>query len=178
MLSFSCDRYTLSATVGCLPTSYSVYASHAVLNEDLGIRRADGTALFFSVYSGTGECQLAVALRFEGFESGFYPGFLLIPESDLLLVGAGTYLLAYELSPGRRLWEDYVTCGFWGWKRHGDIVLMLGELEFAALDLRAQRLWSTPVEPPWSYDVRGDEVELDVMGRISSFNIASGPAQR
>jgi hypothetical protein len=57
-------------------------------------------------------------------------------------------------------------------------VLMSSELEFAALDLRARRLWSTPVEPRWSYDIRGDKVELDTMGRISSFNIASGPAQR
>jgi len=32
------------------------------------------------------------------------------------------------------------------------------------------------VEPPWSYEIRGDQVELDVMGRKSTFVLAIGPS--
>ena len=65
--------------------------------------------------------------------------------------------------------------GFWGWRRHGDIVLMSAELEFAAWDVSGRKLWSTFVEPPWSYEILGDRVELDVMGRKSSFVAGIGP---
>jgi hypothetical protein len=175
MLSFCCGQYTVSASIGGLPLIYSSFVEHALLNEDLGIRSSDGTALFFAVKSGNWP-ELVVALHFEpGPDSGFHPEFLLIPERHLILVGAGTCLLAYELSPVRRLWEDFTEVGFWGWRRHGDIVLMSAELEFAAWDINGRKLWSSFVEPPWSYDIRGDRVELDVMGRKSSFVAAIGP---
>jgi hypothetical protein len=52
---------------------------------------------------------------------------------------------------------------------------MSAELEFAAWDINGRKLWSTFVEPPWSYEIRGDQVELDVMGRKSTFVLAIGP---
>jgi len=120
--------------------------------------------------------DLVVALRFDpGPGAGFRPGIMLVPERDLLFIGAGTFLLAYKLSPVRRLWEDDAECGFWGWSRHGDIVFMSAELEFAAWDIEGRKLWSTFVEPPWSYEVHGDQVTLDVMERKAKFVTAIGP---
>jgi len=52
---------------------------------------------------------------------------------------------------------------------------MAAELEFAAWDAHARKLWTTFVEPPWSYDVADGSVELDVMGTKSKFSITSGP---
>jgi hypothetical protein len=178
LVRFSCGTYTLSASVGGLPSAYSKFAAHARLHEDLGIRSTDGTALFFSVRTLVQDWpELVVALRFApGPEAGFYPGFLLIPESDVLFVGAGTCLLAYELSTiARRLWEDVTDFGFWGWRRHGNIVLMSAETELAAWDIHGRKLWTMFVEPPWSYKVRGDCLDLDVMGRKSSFIAERGP---
>jgi hypothetical protein len=31
------------------------------------------------------------------------------------------------------------------------------------------------VEPPWSYQVEGDQVQLDVMGTKTTFPVHSGP---
>ena len=55
------------------------------------------------------------------------------------------------------------------------VVLMSAELELAAWDLAGQKLWTTFVEPPWSYEVRNGVVTLDVMGVISEFLTKSGP---
>ena len=183
LLHFSCGTYTVSACVGALPSMYSAmysaFVKHAVLNEEVEIHSGDGTALFFAVKSRSRNWpELVAALRFApGAEAGFNPGFLLLPESHLLFVGAGTCLLAYQLSSVRRLWEDVADCGFWEWPRHGDIVLMSAELELAAWDVGGRKLWSTFVEPPWSYEIHGDRLELDVMGRKSSFvaNLGPGP---
>jgi len=117
-----------------------------------------------------------VALHFHpGPEAAFHPGIMLVPERGLLFIGAGTSLVAYKLSPVRRLWEDTAEHGFWGWSRHGNIVFMSAELEFAAWDIEGRKLWSSFVEPPWTYEVHGDQVTLDVMGRQSTFIAAIGP---
>jgi len=55
---------------------------------------------------------------------------------------------------------------------------MSAELEMAAWDTRARKLWSTFVEPPWDYQVDGGLVHLDVMGTRSDLPIASGPGDR
>jgi hypothetical protein len=52
---------------------------------------------------------------------------------------------------------------------------MSAELELVAFDLRAKKLWTTFVEPPWTYSVEGDAVHLDVMGKKSVFSIQRGP---
>ena len=103
---------------------------------------------------------------------------LLIPETNVLFIGAGTRLLAYHLDRPRRLWVDENNAGFWGWAQHGDVALMSAELELAAWDRNGRKLWTMFVEPPWTYRVESGMVDLDVMGRLSSFPIASGPDQR
>jgi hypothetical protein len=68
-----------------------------------------------------------------------------------------------------------VHAGFWGWSVHKSVVLMAAELEFTAWSKSGEKLWSTMVEPPWSYQVAGDRIELDVMGNITEFPVSSGP---
>jgi hypothetical protein len=120
--------------------------------------------------------ELVISQRFEpGPEAGFFPGVFLVPESHILFVGAGTRVLAYDLQKIRRLWEDDCDTGFWGWKRHGDMVLLSAELELAGWDLQGEKKWSTFVEPPWEYAVRNGRVHLDVMGKKSNFDVKTGP---
>lgn len=177
MLTFSCGQYRVVASISELPAAYYHYVKRAVLHECVGRRTGDGTDLFFAVGKSDDDWpELVVMLHYEpSSSSGFDPGFLLIPEHNLFYVGAGTSLLAYQLSPVRRLWQDFAVVGFWGWSRHDDVVLMAAELEFAAWDLNGRKLWSTFVEPEWSYEVRDGQVKLDVMGRKSTFDLVNGP---
>jgi hypothetical protein len=85
--------------------------------------------------------------------------------------------LAYDLQRLLRLWTDQADTGFWQWKRHGDTVVMSAELELAAWDTLGRKLWTTFVEPPWSYEVRDRVVHLDVIGARSVFPLASGPGR-
>jgi hypothetical protein len=100
-----------------------------------------------------------------------------VTQTAVLFAGAGTRLLAYSLRDRpRRLWEDTAGwCGFWHWSLHGQCVLMAAELELAAWDTSGAKLWSTLVEPPWSYDVAGGQVHLDVMGAKTRFPVVCGP---
>jgi hypothetical protein len=172
-----CGEYTVSVSVGELSSIYDSQVQHAALHDDFGIYRAEGTPLVVTVMRSAVEWpDIVISQRFSpGPEAGFHPGTFLIPETHILLVGAGTRLLAYDLRSRRRLWEDEADTGFWGWSRHEDTVLMAAELEFAAWDARAQKLWTTFVEPPWTYNVMGRLVELDVMGTKSTFPIMTGP---
>ena len=52
---------------------------------------------------------------------------------------------------------------------------MSAELELAAWTLEGLKLWSTFVEPPWTYTVEKEMVQLDVMGNKMSFDIKKGP---
>ncbi|MEM9412211.1 MAG: hypothetical protein AAGA30_13940 [Planctomycetota bacterium] len=99
----------------------------------------------------------------------------MIPETKTLLIGAGERLLAYDLDQPKLLWEDHIEAGFWGWARHNEIIVMSAELELAAWDTAGRKLWSTFVEPPWSYSVDESTVNLNVIGEKSSFALAVGP---
>jgi hypothetical protein len=58
----------------------------------------------------------------------------------------------------------------------GDVVFMSAELELAAWSTNGEKLWTMFVEPPWSYEVTdSDEVRLDVMGTITTFDKRQGP---
>lgn len=72
----------------------------------------------------------------------------------MVFIGGGESLLAYNLSRPDRLWKDSADTVFWSWPQHGQYVLMSAELEFAAWDKYANKIQSTFVEPPWSYDVK------------------------
>ena len=119
----------------------------------------DGETCFVAV--GPAGCDwptLVIAQRFSPAGGGFDLGVLVVPETRVVFIGAGTRILAYSLHGPRRLWEDTADTGFWGWQRHGNYVLMSAELELAAWEINGRKLWSTSVEPPWSYAVDGRRV--------------------
>ena len=100
---------------------------------------------------------------------------MIVPETDTLFVGCGERILAYNLNEPSRIWEDFAEIGFWAWDRYKDFVLMFAELEFAAWDIHANELWTTFVEPPWSYTIEDRLINLEVMGKKSNFHINLGP---
>ena len=180
MIQFGSGEYTVGASMGALPATYTSMVQQAKLHDDLGVRGSEGTALVVTVATTPTQWPaLVVAQRFKpGPDGGFNPGVLLIPETAVLFVGAGTRLLAYDLRTPRRLWEDEADTGFWGWRRHGELVIMSAELELAAWTVGGEKRWTTFVEPPWEYSVRDGKVELDVMGTKSTFSVGDGPGTR
>ena len=175
MFSISCDRYTVSCEVWELPFLHEEYRKCARLVEEIGLEETEGDIWFIAVADDSNLPFLVVIQRFSPAEPCFSPGILLIPETKLLLIGAGERLLAYDLAKPARLWEDKADTGFWRWKRHENMVVMSAELELAAWDLEGRKKWSTFVEPPWSYTVADGEVSLEVMGRRSKFPLRGGP---
>ena len=178
MFKVAVGEYSLLVHRGPLPCMYGEYRLRATLAEEFGIDVAEGEACFVGVGVAHQWPLLVVAQRFDPCVAGFDPGVLLVPETRVLFVGAGTRLLAYDLTGPRRLWEDVADVGFWGWAQHGEYVLMSAELELAAWDTRGRKLWTTFAEPPWAYRVEGDQVRLDVMGRELCFHLNVGPEPR
>ena len=174
MFSIAIGPYTLSCHPDRLPELYGEYAKHAGLVEEFDLEGPEGSICFLSVSRGVEWPFLVVAQRY-GPAGIFHPGALLVPETGLLFIGAGERLLAYRLDGPARLWMDTTDCGFWGWARHGDLIVLSAELELAAWDAEGQKCWSTFVEPPWAYKVSAGIIELDVMGTKSSFPLDEGP---
>jgi hypothetical protein len=172
VLSFSSGDYIVEAAIREPPLA----SAQAALREDFGLSDR-GTLLVVSVGPANSDHRsITVSQHFApGPEAGFQPGLLIVPETHTLFIGAGTRLLAYHLRRLERLWQDESDTGFWSWRRHGEIVLMSAELEFAAWDLEGHKLWSTFVEPPWTYSVAHGSVMLDVMGQVRRFPLRLGP---
>jgi hypothetical protein len=170
--------YSLLVHRGPLPQIHAEYRRRALLAEEFHVSGSDGEACLVAVGVAGDWPALVVAERFSPCAGGFDPGVLLVPETRVLFIGAGTRLLAYDLESPRRLWEYAADFGFWSWDRHGDVVLMSAEPELAAWDTAGRKLWTTFVEPPWTYRVVADTVRLDVMGRETDFPLDHGPTRR
>ncbi len=178
----SIGKWSVSVLVGGLPDIYGSYKKNARLVEEFDLGNSEGQFCFTAVgsHERTGSDagdwpELVIAQRYYPFDFGFDPGALIVPETDVLFVGAGERLLAYDLSRPKRLWVDDTSCGFWRWRQHQNIVLMSAELELAAWSVNGKKLWTAFVEPPWDYTVRGKCIELDVMGKKTIFDLAAGP---
>lgn len=164
-----------------IPDRYGRYAeSHAALIEEFGLEHEDWSAFYLSVRRGFDWPLLCVSQRYwPGYEwGGWHLGILLVPETDVLFIGAGERVLVYDLRGPSRLWVDTADTGFHRWERYGDAVVLSAELELAVWNVRGTKLWSAPVEPPWEYRVEGGTVHLDVMGATSSFPLLTGPISR
>lgn len=175
MFKLSIGPYLIQVERGTLPALYVEYTKRAILTEEFDLRNPEREHCFISVARASDWPQLVVAQTFWPSAGGFDPGVLLVPETETLFVGAGERLVAYRLGPFEQLWEDTCDMGFWKWTQHGNFVLMSAELELAAWNCLGQKLWSTSVEPPWDYIVDDNQVQLDVMGNKSKFNLAEGP---
>ncbi|WP_293909724.1 hypothetical protein [Deinococcus sp.] len=164
------------------PSHLDVLMQAADLAERYGDLRGrndeDGELFAVSIsQNGVGSLSslLTVAQRFSPETPGFEPGVLIVPETSVAFIGAGERLLAYDLKRAVRLWEDTADAGFWWWDRAGDVVLMAAELELAAWTTTGTRLWSMFVEPPWSYWLEGDQLNLNVMNVEQTFLVKQGP---
>ena len=176
MYKITFGKYQLIVHSPGLPALYNEYIKHAKFADQIDIDKPEGTSAFLGIGYPNEWPFLAVAFRcIPGEKETFHPGAIIIPETEIVFIGGGERLLAYDLNRPDRLWEDTVDTGFWSWAQHEQYVLMSAELEFAAWDIHANKIWSTFVEPPWSYDVKNDLVLLDVMGKVSEFNISEGP---
>lgn len=175
MFQLTFGEYSVYVEDGSLPETYAEYSRHAQLKVEIGREGSEGRPAFCAVARQEGWPFLTIALRYSPAGHGFAPGVLLVPESAVLFYGAGTQLLAFDLHTPRQLWGDVADMGFWSWRRYGSTVLMSAELELAAWDVAGRKLWTTFVEPPWSYTVHHGAVRLDVMGEVSEFSLQEGP---
>ena len=156
------------------PTLYTYAKERAELHEEFDPQGLDGDFCYLVAGRSIDHPSLVLEQQYEPTWS-FYPGVLVVPETDVLFVGAGERLLAYDLAHPARLWEDVADTGFWSWARYGEVVIMSAELELAAWNLEGTKLWTTFVEPPWSYEVTDEVLKLDIMGVKSEFSPRRGP---
>ena len=175
MFSVTVGDYVLTVQRGSLPAIYNDYKKHADLVDEFHLRPHDGELCFLAVSAVQHWASLVVAQRFELSEGGFDPGVLLIPETKTLFFGAGRRLLGYHLDPPARLFEETTDAGFLEWSRHGNAVLMIGELELIAYDTRGNKLWQMPLDPTWDYQVTDGQLHLNVLGRHTAFPLLEGP---
>ena len=173
-------EYMVQVWRGELPAHFEQLQQLADLSETfghLGEQNDEDGSLFCVSVSPQFQIwpSLVVAQRFSPDMGGFDPGVLIVPETGLVLIGAGERLLAYDLNRAERLWEDRTEVGFWWWDRQGEVILMAAELEFSAWNLHGQKLWSAWAEPPWNYSVQNGIIQLDVMDNLSSFPVSTGP---
>ncbi len=163
-----------------LPLQDDAYRISAALIEqwESDERKGRSDFLYLAVFRGASHAPFLIVTQHyaPGSAAAFYPGALLVEETALLFVGAGERLLAYRLDTPTRLWEDSADMGFWRWQRYRDVVIMEAELELAAWNIQGEKLWTTFVEPPWSYSLAEDILHLDVMGVQTSFPLHQGPA--
>jgi hypothetical protein len=160
------------------PSLYERHAQKARLAERFTLDRTNARTAFVAVRRLDADWPfLVVAQAYTAHAVANDCGVVLLPETRRLFIAAGENLLAYDITPDRprRLWQDEAEFGFWHWRVHDNLVLMAAELGFAAWDTQANKLWSTFVEPPWSYRIQDDTITLDVMGTVSRFSLRSGP---
>jgi hypothetical protein len=163
------------------PGSLSAYLDHASLREDFNDPGGDGDGYLFVGVAAPGDewPSLVVTQSFSPAGEGFTPGVLVVPESERVFIGAGSRLLCYTRTALRRWerqWRNDDLRWFWGWRQHGDLVVMSAETELSAWTTLGEPLWTTWVEPPWTYDINGDVLRLDVAGRATEFPARSGPS--
>jgi hypothetical protein len=163
------------------PELLGQYLSHATVVDEFAAEdeRTVSGYCFIGVKLGLQDWpRLVVSQRFSPAGYGFAPGVLLVPATGRLFIGAGTRLLGYHLDDSgawQRSFVDEADVGFLSWRQHGDVILMSAELELAAWTASGEKLWRTFVEPPWSYELVGDDVHLDVMGSRTTFSKHTGP---
>ena|SRR5215472_16104264 len=115
MLRITLGDYTL-AIAKDMPSIYNEYHKRAKLVEFFESENATDAQFFLAVARGSDWPFLIVVQRYHpGPVSGFFPGVMLVPETDLLFIGAGDRIVSYSLDSPKKLWEEKITLGFWRW---------------------------------------------------------------
>ncbi|TAY52907.1 hypothetical protein [Rhizobium leguminosarum] len=162
---------------GSLPRIYDSYVKNAAFVDQVEPSALKGRDLFLGVCDAGSSHrwpEIVITQRYEDASGTFHPGFLVVPETSILFIGAGERLLGYNVERREKVFEDRTDYGFWGWTRHEDYILMAAELEFGVWRKTGEKLWSAFVEPPWSFNVSGETVELDIMGQLKTFSLETG----
>ncbi|PDS34455.1 hypothetical protein CO665_30970 [Rhizobium anhuiense] len=162
---------------GSLPRIFDTYVKNAAFVDQVEPNARQGRDLFVGVCARGSlhrRPEIVVTQKYEDSSGTFHPGLLVVPETSILFIGAGERLLGYNVERRERVFEDRTDYGFWGWTRHGDYILMSAELEFGVWRATGEKLWSAVVEPPWNFNVSGENVELDIMGQLKTFRLATG----
>jgi hypothetical protein len=181
MFTVVLDAYILRIYDGDFPSAVQGVPRRAKLADDFDPPNADGRPLLIAVDAPDGETVLEVFQRYEQHGGAVWPSLVLVPETSTLFLGIGERLLCYNLAAPARLWEAHVDMMFWGWSRHGDVVLMESELELAGFDLCGRRLWTAYFEPPHEFRVEGDHIHATayqlnhVRNFKGSFPLHTGP---
>src|SRR5579871_3612908 len=105
-------EYELCCQAYGLPDLLPEYQRRAALSEDFGVEQEYGSSVCFLSVGRVREWPfLVVVQRYWPSGCGFFPGVLLVPETQRLFVGAGRRLLGYDLARPSRLWEDEAEFG-------------------------------------------------------------------
>jgi hypothetical protein len=156
------------------PNMWNLNTKRARIVENIDDSYNNPLTCFIVVNKNNKGCLFALKLTFEP-QGGVYPGVVLIPETDVLFIGAGETLLAYRLDEPSKLWHDTNDAGFHSWARYDDVIVMSAELEVAAWNIRGEKLWSMYVEPPYGYTVKNGIVHMDRMEGKLEFPLEAGP---
>ena len=130
MFSIVVGEYSLVCHERRLPQLFEHYVRHALLVDEFDEEGDQGEKCVLAVRRGLGWPFLIVTQRCK-LPGIFNPSALLVPDTNLIFIGVGERLLAYELDGPKKLWEDRTECGLLGWARHGDHIVMSAELELA-----------------------------------------------
>lgn len=177
--SVSISGWKIQSQVGGYPLLHKEYVENAVFVDFVNELTVENeTLVIYNITTpqneNAGWPTAVISCKFSPHGWGFEPAILIVPETSLAFIGAGTTLLAYDLIKLEKLWEDTADLGFFSWERHGDVVIMSAEIELAAWSIKGEKLWTKFVEPPWFYEVKNGRIKLDVMGIKTTFNIYSG----
>ena len=104
-------------------------------------------------------------------------GVHLVESTGVMFYGCGESVCAYDMATGKKLHHDITPYAFHSWGRHGDIVIMSGELEIAGYTLDGTKVWKATVESPWDYTVSGGKMATIVMGHRVEFPLTEGPGE-
>jgi len=174
LIQFNIDKYTIAVQIGKEPDLFDMWLKYASFKDIDGLSEA-GTPIYIGIRQGEEWYSTVIAFRSDPIDyGGFHPGLLLEPMTDTLFIGAGTVIRTYDLKHQQKKFEKVLPCGFWAWTRHKDLIVMQEELEFGIYTLEGQEMWSTFVEPPWTFEIQGKEVKLNVMEEITYRDLKTG----
>ncbi len=87
--------------------------------------------------------EIVITQKYGDAGGTFQPGFLVVPETSILFIGAVERLVGYNVERRERVFEDCTDYGFWGWTRQGDYILMAAELWMRCHFSKAKRMAKT-----------------------------------
>lgn len=171
MVSFSVGNYNLNFEQGKLPNIYESYIKNAKLVEEYDINNRDAQLFFLSVGIAEKWPFITIAQRYEPYMSGFEPGVLLVPETDMLFIGAGERILIYDLKEIKKFDEDYNYPGFLEWIRYKEYIFMLAELEVGCWRITGEKMWNRFAEPPYNITFENDSIIIQMDNETVKFDI-------